>query len=157
MLNKNLLKLVRYATFAFSIGISSNTMASYLPDYTCPESHIVKAAINSAIQENKNEVRIPTRFGELQVDLETIDVDNLNNLTFSYATFLFGDVNFATYEVACAYKTPNVVFYKYSNDGNYTIYTGTSPNWIPDANQLYATCTYSARYCVFMKKHIQEI
>lgn len=148
MLNKNLVKLLA----CLSIGFSSNVFAEYIPDYTCPEAQEVKEAILSAIQKNTNEITINTRFGILQANLDNVDVGDLDKLTFSYATFLFGDINLATFEVACGYKSPNFVLYKWSEDNDYSLYMGASPNWIPDENQLYATCTYSARYCVFMKK-----
>ena len=154
MLNNKIFKLAPYVVFICSIGISASAIAEYIPDYTCPEASQVKAAIIAAIDQNQDEVKIPARFGLLQADLTTTDISDVDGLAFKYATFLFGDVNAATFEVACAYKTPDIVFYKNSNNGQYTLYTGASPNWIPDADQLYATCTYSARYCVFMKKPV---
>jgi hypothetical protein len=131
-----------------SISLNANNM----PSYTCPNKSEVKAALITAIKQHNQEVRIPTRFGLLQASLGIIDVNHINALTFSYATFLFGDTKDATYEVSCAYEEPHIIFYTYSDYGNASVYMGASPNWIPDNNQQYATCTYSVEYCVFMKK-----
>jgi len=143
---------IRYFTLFFIISISVPVMASFSANYNCPEASEVKKAILMAIHHNNSKINIPTHFGLLQGDLSFIDVNHLQNFSFDHATFLFGNTKIPSYEVACAYHSPNIILYTYSDYGKSTLYIGASPNWIPDSEQLYATCTYSAKYCVFMKK-----
>ncbi|MBV8802671.1 MAG: hypothetical protein JO131_06875 [Gammaproteobacteria bacterium] len=151
-MKNRILYFLRYFIFIIAIGMSFPVMARYVPSYTCPESVEVKRAVLVAKHFKNTKVDIPTRFGLLQGDLSSARLDQLQLFEFDHAAFLFGNGGGAGYEVACAYRSPNIIFYAYSNYGTSAVYIGASPNWVPDSNQLYATCTYSARYCVFMKK-----
>ena len=151
-MRKKIFHFIRYFILITAISISFPVMVIGMPSYTCPESSEIKIAVLTAIHHNDSIVNIPTRFGLLRGELGLIDVNRLQHFEFDHATFLFGNIKLATFEVACAYRSPNIIFYTYSDYGKPIIYMGASPNWIPDSEQLYATCTYSARYCVFMKK-----
>jgi hypothetical protein len=144
-------KIIHFIILIAIISISHSALARYIPNYTCPESSEVKMALLTAAHNN-SKINIPTRFGLLQGASGSFDVSHLAHFEFDHATFLFGNEKTSTYEVACAYRSPTIILYTYSDYGTPTLYIGASPNWIPDANQMYATCSYSAKYCVFMKK-----
>ena len=145
MVKKNIYKLI----LACSMGLSSPVSGEL--DYNCPESDEIKAIINDAIEQNKENVEVFTRFGVLRAKVHP-DMGDLNNLSFDYASLLYNGGSSIPYEIACSYKTPNITFYTYSkNPGNPTRYIGLSPFWVPQ-NSSYATCTYSAKYCIFKEK-----
>ena len=146
MLKKNLIKLLGVTSL---LGFASALFADL--DYTCPEVSEIQEIVNGAIQENKTDIAITTRFGILQTKLNSTEIE-LNNLQFDYASLLYNKGNSAPYEIACSYKNPNITFYMYSqNPSDPMLYIGLSPFWIPQ-NSSYATCTYSAKYCIFKRK-----